>query len=422
MKIKSLYVTQSTVIGLSDVPLETKDNIREAFEPIFKSKHCFTGMGVDTNGLLSNQICDNVSVVNAPFITQMGQLHFNKRSISFFPIYTEYEEYEDYEDYNVFGCDKNLEDQRMNFLYFELSKQFKMLAQYEGRTVASGKIFLHFYPTGYIVVHLAVYRRDVYNIDVKTEKDLLDLIQETKPWIEGKWKWKSKFGCHSLKKTIELVYQSISLSVFAEGKMTKRRFGWKASVAVKTDLSQIEISRSIQEEAENHFVEFANGSYSEDLQGILVAKKSINYYFADCYRDRNLILHSFWKINYINEFVLYKNKVYSDYLRYIQKDRNEMRNLNKDYKFKFANIVGKEFYRDTFFSYTQILDEYIKMLGSRYRAIYALFSKVDGFDNKRAKLKQELNRWENDIAVFQGKDKGLIKFLSLLINVRNILR
>lgn len=39
--------------------------------------------------------------------------------------------------------------------------------------------------------YLAAYIRNVDNIDIRTEDEMLDLIRETKPWIEGKWKWKS---------------------------------------------------------------------------------------------------------------------------------------------------------------------------------------------------------------------------------------
>lgn len=95
MKINSLYVTQSAVISLADIPLEVKENIGKSFEPIFKSRKCF----------------------------------------------------------------------------------------------------LHLYSAGYIVVYLAVYRRNLKNIDIKAERDILDLMHEIKLRINGKWK--SKFGCNT---------------------------------------------------------------------------------------------------------------------------------------------------------------------------------------------------------------------------------
>lgn len=47
MKINSLYITQSAVISLADIPLEVKENIGKSFEPIFKSGKCFEDMGVN---------------------------------------------------------------------------------------------------------------------------------------------------------------------------------------------------------------------------------------------------------------------------------------------------------------------------------------------------------------------------------------
>lgn len=415
MKIESLYITQTAIIGLSDVPLEAKDNIRSAFNSIFRNQKCFTDAGINITDAKTEE-----ELANLPFISNLGQLCIYEKPIEFFVTYPDYEELW---DYSFFGYDKGLKDERMNFLCFGLNRPFKMLAQYGGRTVASGKIFLHIYPTGYIVVHLAVYRRDVQTVEIKTEKDILDLIHETKPWLDGKWKWKSRFGCYSLRETFEHVFQNISLSLFAEGKMALRNLEWKAGVSMKADLYDEKISRAIMSgEATNRFVEL-RPNWSDIPGGILVAKKRIHYYFARCVRERDSVLHSFWKINHICEFVLYKNRVYSDYLKYIQKDRNEMRelNLNKEYKFKPAKIFGKDFYKSTFFQYTQILDGYVTVLGAKYRAMYSLFSDVDGFDDRRTKLIKALDDWEKDIVAWNSKDTGFKKLLSLIWNVKDVI-
>lgn len=192
---------------------------------------------------------------------------------------------------------------------------------------------------------------------------------------------------------------------------------------MKADLYDEKISRAIMSgEATNRFVEL-RPNWSDIPGGILVAKKRIHYYFARCVRERDSVLHSFWKINHICEFVLYKNRVYSDYLKYIQKDRNEMRelNLNKEYKFKPAKIFGKDFYKSTFFQYTQILDGYVTVLGAKYRAMYSLFSDVDGFDDRRTKLIKALDDWEKDIVAWNSKDTGFKKLLSLIWNVKDVI-
>lgn len=416
MRIKSLYVTQTAVISLFDVPLETKENIRSVFDPIFNNKKCFKDAGINISDMRKN-----MNHSNMPFISNMGQLRFYEEPVRFFVAYPDYEEFW---ETKRFGYDKNLKDQRMNFLCFQIHRPFKILAQYDGKTMASGKIFLHIYPTGYIVIHLAVYRRDVENTEIKTENDILDLIHETKPWLDGKWKWKSRFGCYTLRETFEQVLANISISLLAEGKLEIGKLEWKAGVAMKADLYNEEVSKAIMsDKMANRFIEFRSRQYDETPNGILIAKKNIHYYFAKISRERSSVLHSFWKINHICEFVLYKSKVYSDYLKYIQKDRNEMRDLmlNKKSKFNAANIVGKNFYRSTFFQYTQTLDEYVKMLGAKYRAMYALFSEVDGFNEKRAKLNHALEEWENDITAWQSKNTGLMRLLSLLWDIKGVI-
>lgn len=417
MRIESLYVTQTAVISLFDVPLEIKENIRSAFNPIFNNKKCFEAVEINTSDMRKNERHNNM-----PFISNMGQLRFYEEPVNFFAAYSDYEEFR---DTKIFGYDKNLIDQRMNFLCFEIHRSFKMLAQYDGKTMASGKFFLHIYPTGYIVIHLAVYMRGVENTEIKTEKDILDLIHETKPWLDGKWQWKSRFGCCTLRKTFDQVLENISLSLLTEGKLDTEKLEWKAGAAMKTDLYNEEVRKAIMsDKMANCFVEFRRSQYDDTLNGILVAKKRIHYYFADTSRERSSVLHSFWKINHICEFVLYKSKVYSDYLNYIQKDMNKMRELtlNKKYKFDIANIFGKNFYRSTLFQYTQVLDEFVKILGAKYRAMYALFSEVDGFNEKRAKFNHALEEWENDITAWQSKDTGLMKLLSLLWKIKGVIK
>lgn len=467
MKIDSLYITQSAVIGLANIPLELNENIRRSFQPIFSSKNCFADMGpsiydemrVGYNIYIKNysneneQLTDNdaapIPVTKAPFISNMGQVCFNTRSMYFLEdsylreefayqlgkriaywrnfehIFTN-PRFDELEECNTFGYNVDLKDQRMNFLYFELRPPFKLLAQYRGKTVASGNIFVHIYPTGYIVLHLAVYMRDIEGTEIESETDLLDLLHETKPWLDGKWKWKSKFGCYSLKETFDQVFENISMSIFTEGKLAIGMLKWKPSIAIKADLEQYEINPSVLEEqlAGSHYVKFRGGYYGDSLAGIFIAKKNRNYYIANTYRTRRSILHSFWKLNHINEFLLYKSKVYDDYLKYIRKDRNELRELklNKKYKFKTANIIGKDFYKDTLYAYTMALDDYVTELGPNLRALYTLISKVDGFDDKRTKLKAALEEWIDDIKDWDSKETYLKKFGSILLDAVSLLK
>lgn len=115
MKIGSLYITQTAVIGLSEVPLEANLNLRSAFNPIFMNKNCFKDAGIDNFGALKDEKCRNM-----PFISNMGQLCFNEMSDYFFI------DYQDYED-QVFRYENDLKDQRMYFLSFCLQKPFKYL-------------------------------------------------------------------------------------------------------------------------------------------------------------------------------------------------------------------------------------------------------------------------------------------------------
>lgn len=88
---------------------------------------------------------------------------------------------------------------------------------------------------------------------------------------------------------------------------------------------------------------------------------------------------------------------------------------------KAANVLGKDFYKSTFFEYTQALDRYVTMLGSRYRAMYTLFSKVEGFNDKRVELNRALDAWVNDIKDWNSKDTGIKKLISFLLSIKGVL-
>lgn len=415
MEINSLYITHSAVISLDDAPLLTTDNIRDSFIPIFIDKNCYA------NGLTNFfSLNSKIPTIKTPFINNMGRVILSNRTFNFFKTNPYFDNPEDHEKtknvggYVLDGHIKELPDQRMYFFYFELEKPIKILAQFNGKTMASGRIFLHFYPTGYIIIHLAIYSKNISNSTINSESDLTNLIRETIPQENKKWKWKSTFGNLTLKETIDQVCFNITHSLYKNRETTLAISDWKTGVSISGDLPKAQYSQTIRKNI--NFIDISRNYDSIDSKeprSFLFIRKNIHYYVTDSGRKRSTILHSIWMINKINEFLLFKKHVYVCYQNHLSKDRKEINNfiLNRELFFHKANIFGKNYYNEFFYYHLEALDDYTKMFGSKYRAIYAKFSESNGFNKERAKLLQELKDWKQDIEKWMDKDPLLMQLL-----------
>lgn len=455
MKIQSLYYVQSSVLSLNDdTPFNHNKGIRKSFRPIFDSKQCFAEMGpaiydyyrVNENDILEywnnvNEILEEsdyarIPVTDAPFIADMGQVCFNTRSMyfidsaykkqafaaqlakritywrNFSQTYTNPDFSNHFTESGTFGYDINLEDQRMNFLYFELRPGFKIAAFNEAsEQVASGKIYIHIYPSGYVVLHIAARFRNALEADNKEE--INKSLEELKPWKNGVWKWKSKFGTLSLKETVERIYEKISISIFDDGTILKANQNWKASALIKADIyeNEDELTKFIpnldkSEQGKDYYAIKCN-SNGFGMKEYFVADKNISYYFADARRNSKNIMHSFWKMMHINEFILCKMKIYGEYTDFSRRETNRIKILRLDpnKKFSVENVFGKNFYDSNVISYLSFLDQIVHSLNPKNRALYSYISETSGFSEKRKALKPILSDWEREIEKWGSKEK-----------------
>lgn len=444
---RSVYIVQNAIIPINKLPLESNENIRKAYKKVFNSKACFTDMRTSIYDYYrvmgdrhleywnptDEKIYDSDAKPNplkdSPFIRNMGQVCFDTRRTHF----TEYayerrnlaqllarrvrywdaeaEEFSmdimDTEYENYFGYDYELEDQRMNYLFFELRPPFKLKAGFEDKIMADGKVFVHLHPSGYLSLQLAVSLKNV---------ELLENVQyvkravlESRPWRnDNRWIWKSRLGNHSLQNCMDLILLNISESVF-NNKVKLTVSNWKTAMCFVTDEDYADVVPYFingQYEVFSNHTPISCYQVSEDREKLIASNQGI-IYFYNMYRERDSVLHAFWKAVHIYEFVLLKKAIYNSYSQYIDE---QIYTLRRNRLKQQPGSQIEESYNPIINEYIRALDKIISKAGPFHRAIYSTLSKGTNFDDLRTKLMALLDNWHKELLeIKQFKSAGEVK-------------
>jgi len=441
MTTKSVYIVQTQVIGLGDGPLSLKKEIKEAFHPLFSSKTCFTDLRTSILDLERVELDEDgdefqsssqkpVPLPGTPFIG-LGQICFNTHSA----IFCDHEDRtklainlakrEKYwepnakkssfqSDLKCFGYDPALEDQRMNQLYFELYKPIYLTAVFNGETQATGRIHIHFLPSGYIVTHLAVVLASRHLTNLKT---LGNAVLETNPWRKNtEWKWSSRIANGNLQSVLSFVKQKIINSLVRDKKSVLKivEQRWFTSIKIATD---------------EVLTPLANGLFGDDIKTIKLGKA--NRFLSDGgTRKGELIIAKhglickpqhwgrkprlvfFSKVMLMTEFALLKNQIYADYAAFLSPEIVRLRDFRLSMRRKMTKEDVFEFsvYSSEIPRYLLALDQHIHQASPFYRLIYSSISSAIGFSERREKVKKlmddwlsETEKWEHGLVIVWKK-------------------
>ncbi|PFB92561.1 hypothetical protein CN296_27205 [Bacillus cereus] len=422
---RSVYIVHSTIIPVGKVPFEFNDNVRESFRNIFYSKNCYTDMRTSIHDyyrvnqddslrhwnptkekLNSSDFAPN-PLFDAPFIRNLGQICFDTRRTYFSEYayerrklaqllgkrvrYWDLKEKEypiealdpNYLEY--FGYNYKLDDQRMNYLFFELRPPLKIRAIFENTVMAEGNLFVHLHPSGYILLQLAISlkNRELF----KSVECVKKAILETRSWRkDNKWNWNSKFGSLQLDKCIELVLDNITTSIF-KSKPNIKTSNWNTAMCFVTNVGSSEIIPFFLKNT-YHILDINNNEkLAASNQGI------IRFYGTE--RKRTSVLHSFWKMVHLYEFVLLKKEIYSNYLNYIREQSYILRSARLQDE-QHIQIL-RDNHNPIIQQYLKALDQVITKAEPFYRAVYSTISKGNNFDNLRTKVMAGLDEWEKEL-------------------------
>ncbi len=451
MKSRSVYIVQSQVLSLGPIPFNHDGELRPSFESIFNSKKCFSDMStviydyyrVHTNPILKYwNVTDEyllpgdfnpIPIKSAPFISNLGQICINTRTAYFKDYAFEKQKYafligkrvrywdagqkvqnDIYKffdnDEEYFGFKPNIPDQRMNNLYFELRPPLNLKADGEGGCKAKGRMFIHIYPSGYIIIQYAISLRGINSIK---PNEIMPLVNETKPWRKNnKWIWSSKLGKMSLNELHQKVIDEISISIFNDGTHIKNRTeNWHTAYSFVSDLNITDVSSHL---FDSKYEEFNTNAYDEKL---LSSKQGILYMY-NILRERKSVLHSFWRAMAIYEFTILKNQIYSDYIKQLKNDVNHLKEirLSRFEKYRPENLIKLNLYNSSIPKYIKNLDDTILSASSFYRALYSSISKGIDFDKHHYKLKEILKDWEYEIEKWESPQLKLVSIAKKVLN------
>jgi hypothetical protein len=410
-QINSAYIVHSQVIGLNDQPFPPKEKLRSVWHPLFNNKNCFTDLCKLIDFGAYSEINNKRIISSIPFICNLGPVLFNTRSVRLVNSFerewlgqslcgTDDDDFIEDDERLFFGYDSQLEDQRMNYLCFEIYNPLFLRAKTKDETQVEGKIFLHIYPSGYLVFHVAVALnwRDGRNL-----KGLHKILKETRPWRkDSNWTWSSKLGSGRLPEIIKIIKNKIQQSFYVDSFTPLQQGTWWSSLKLVSAAEGKHIATELLLPDNKYEIVDMRGK-STSLKYLYSSRQGLVCIFQPTgtwpeYK-RKIALHLFWKILVLTEFVAFKNKLYEDYAKFLRREVNQL----KDFRLSLKRKATKEdlfrfsAYDPTIPQFLLALDNHIQSARPFHRFIYSTISTGTGFDERREKVMKLINEWEEEV-------------------------
>jgi hypothetical protein len=442
---KTVYVVQTQVVNLGNIPFSSGDEVKPAFRPLFTSKKCFTDLR--TSILDSSRVepdpendQDNadewrepafkpIPLPGRPFIPSLGMLCFNTRSA----VFSDNEErtllakdlarrekfwdpkaHKSSKRFNpdAFGFAPELEDQRMNMLYFELHHPVFLTASLEDKKTATGRIFIHMYPSGYMVLHLAI---RLLLPDPYSAKELAKVIYETQPWRKNtSWEWTSRIAQGKLQDVTDTLTQIILKSIFQIPPSRKvRKSNWFTSIKLFSGWDTQQLANvffihnvktiNIKRFEDDFFNEYEYHHESDPgklKQGLIVSKEGLILCLPEYYNEkRKKSLGEFWKTLAMVEFTLLKEGIYSDYVDFLRPEIEKLRDFRLSLKRKMMkdDLLKFSVYRSELPRLLLALDKHTHSASPYYRFVYSSISDAIGLYDRYDKVKELVKEWTGEV-------------------------
>lgn len=437
---RRLLIVQSQFVSLCTYPFHLPGQLRKSFKAIFENKQCFSknpDWVFEKREQRKSRFDSNIkSFTSAPFIKNIGQICFNVRSVNYRPsknsdlrvcgnewraMLQNQPGYVRKKNTFLYDFDRSLDDERMNCLYFEMRPSF-CISGYLGGHKTYGRVFLHIYPSGYLYIQFVfsvsqnLVREPFDSTGEKTAKLFKYIVDDSLPTSKNNNKlWKCKLGELSLYEIKNHILDYLSQSLYKENSPEINSDDeWEFSLLADTS------TRKILSKIENSF--FEKVFYKECQSKFLLHRKYYTYGKQNhwhCYEgviedrfysiqgahvyipsnDSKICLHMFWKCMAINEFVLYRDKIAEDYIRFLSDTIEKLREARLQKSKFFAKCMER--IKDTFdsnvSSFIDFLDYRIKKTTPFYRALYSHLSFNSRLEKRRVQLLKLKDAWIKEI-------------------------
>ena len=445
-EINSIYVVQMQILGLDDYPFPSKEKLRSVWHSIFNSKTCFT------NNLSLIRTSPWIPLVRSvPFIRGLGSCCFTGRSANlgggheaasnieynmkqgvenvaedqewrydekdydsklfqeflndhpmddFFhrQYFFDKELYDEYfGGYPSFGYDPILEDQRMNYLYFEISRPLFLKAETNDAVYAQGRVFTHIYPSGYIALCLAV---TLTWKDKRGSDEIRQLIQETRPWrLSNRWVWSSRIGKGNLFEIVGLIKNNICKSVYKDTSMHLQEGSWQTIVKITASEEGKQLASQILQIRATHEILDIKAGFDFLQCWLVVSKQGLAFISHPEYKSKTSD-HIFWgKLLVLAEFVAYKQHIYKNYENLLRNQISTLKasRLSIKQKIEKGGLLNLSVYDANIPYFLSALDGHIRFASPFHRRIYSTISSGTNFNSQRDDLLKLLEKWEEEV-------------------------
>lgn len=447
MKEEYIYIEHNAVIALNERPLGENIKIRAPLNKIFNHERTFEEHRMNFLGLNLNyrkpqliQYGDFPPIMmprfvysnpSHPFIKNLGPIVFNSNSLklissgcctrntiiellagrrSFNEPNAKKESIEEIAYYDVddgdetkpifFGYNPWLEDQRHNHLFYETAKSLKIKHHVNNKCIASGKIKVHIYPFGYIVLKFSLNIN--YNL---LSEDINTVLKETRLTnSKSTWLWKSKFGDLPLAEILKNVKFSILDTLYEQDDRPSLKEHIFSSIKYTEHFgSEINLLKGDMES----FVLFDN-DWNETSEYFYINPQSLIYQFSNKRKFKSSLI-IFEKLNYIYEYAFLKKLITNDLNKYL---KNKILDL-KEYRFSLSKkLIEEDIY--IFSEYEAEIPRFVKNYFEHisnappfHRKIYSLIEKGINLDYEKNKLNNTLKDWEQEVEKWDNPLKAL---------------
>jgi hypothetical protein len=373
MIARSAYIVFSQALSLADRPFLSRKQVRRAFRPIFANRNCISDV--------THHHQEQIGPISKPFVRNLGLLWPHKAPSGAGVI---------------FDKEVEVEDERMALAHFGLNRPLFLKAASGGRGQAQGNLFIHLYPSGYIILHVAL---SLSPHLLENHEQLGEAVVESRPGNKyGSWTWSSRLGEMSLYKTLEAVKTNLAETFLEEPRELAAQGEWRSMLRLVTASPAEPFGKTFFRDNYHVFDITARRRRSEANEFLLSSKQGIIVVLSPG-RTRRSARDLFWRTMTINEFVILKKQIYQDYAKFLRPEIIKLRNYRLD---KVHKLVKEDLKRINVYDrhipvYLYLLDTYTQAAKSFYRRLYVEFSNAVDLDKDRDAVKDLVKEWQSEV-------------------------
>jgi hypothetical protein len=429
-EVKQAYVVHTQVLGLDSRPFPKKNILNRSWHPYFCESRCFT----KNRELIYGQH------PGKPFIPYLGSVWFdpitnvnitsNTVSYHYQDLLYNGNQTVDGQWDSVFGYSPEIRDQRMYHLCWSLCKPIGITAKTNNKIGATGKIFIRIYPSGYIAVIFAI---DLDWSQCKESLDIVEIIQESKPWIcENQWNWNSRIHNGKLNEILIFCEKNLRKSFLIKNNPAEMLFNvnnnnWYSLVRIfnnRNDKREI----ATRFDLENYkFKSFNFLNRNQANINLILSSENLFFIFYDEKTYRKIAQADLWRFYGLLEFVIYKTQIYRDVNQSLKKEIEQLKIRRINYlktPITWENIVDYTIYDSELIDFLTILDDYTikhNNIDSFYQKnIYPLLSQSVNLESEKSFYVSVLKSYEEEAKLWEPLVtkiyKSLIAPITFIIN------